>query len=172
VNQTGHSVELWPLVILKETVDNAIDAAEEAGTSPVIGLDVSSGKIVIEDNGPGIPADTVTGILDFSSRTSSREAYVSPTRGAQGNALKTIMAMPYALDDTKPGEIVIEARGIAHRIAFQTDLVRQQPKITHARAGSPVKTGTRITVRWPDLACSKLTAAERLFYKWRRTTRG
>src|SRR5262245_51784637 len=30
VNQTGHNVEYWPLVILKELFDNALDAAEES----------------------------------------------------------------------------------------------------------------------------------------------
>ena len=30
VNQTGHDVFEWPLVILKELTDNALDAAEEA----------------------------------------------------------------------------------------------------------------------------------------------
>jgi hypothetical protein len=30
VNQTGHEVHEWPLVVLKELVDNALDAAEEA----------------------------------------------------------------------------------------------------------------------------------------------
>jgi hypothetical protein len=163
VNQTGHSIEQWPLVILKELVDNAVDAAEEADEAPVIKIEVCAGKIVIEDNGPGIPADTVTSILDFSTRTSAREAYVSPTRGAQGNGLKALVAMPYALDDTRPGEVIIEAFGIAHRITFHTDLVRQQPNITHDRASSPVKIGTTITVRWPDLASSKLAAAERRF---------
>lgn len=44
-------------------------------------------------------AETVANITDYHSRTSSREAYVSPTRGAQGNALKTILAMPAALND-------------------------------------------------------------------------
>jgi hypothetical protein len=29
-NQTGHSVGEWPLVVLKELFDNALDAAEEA----------------------------------------------------------------------------------------------------------------------------------------------
>jgi hypothetical protein len=80
VNQTGHPVEQWPLVILKELTDNALDASEDAGTAPIITVTVARDKIVVEDNGPGIPADTVTGMLDFASRTSSNEAYVSPTR--------------------------------------------------------------------------------------------
>ena len=29
-NQTGHGVDEWPLVVLKELMDNALDACEEA----------------------------------------------------------------------------------------------------------------------------------------------
>jgi len=37
-------------------------------------------------------------------RVSSREAYVSPTRGAQGNALQTLLVMGFALDSQEPVE--------------------------------------------------------------------
>src|SRR5262245_45683560 len=36
VLQTGYPVEQWPLVVLKELIDNAIDACEEADIAPVI----------------------------------------------------------------------------------------------------------------------------------------
>ncbi len=162
VKQIGHPVDQWPLVILKELLDNAIDAAEEIGTAPVIRVEVTDKAIVIFDNGPGIPAETISGILNFSVRISSREAYCSPTRGAQGNALKTVVSMPFALDGTE-GETLIESRGTAHRISFKVDQVRQEPKITHIRDVSTVRKGTRITVRWPLYACSKLDQAKAHF---------
>ena len=84
VNQTGHSVADWPLVILKELVDNALDACEEASIEPVIEIAVSDNGIVVADNGPGMAPDTVVAILDYNARVSSREAYCSPTRGARG----------------------------------------------------------------------------------------
>jgi DNA topoisomerase VI subunit B len=159
INQTGHRVEQWPLVILKELVDNAIDACEEAQTPPVVSISVNRGKITVTDNGPGLKPGTVADILDYTVRASSREAYVSPTRGAQGNALKTIVAMPFALDGNV-GQVTIEARTVAHRIEFSVDQIRQQPKISHVKEASAVRTGTRITVQWPDLACSNLAATE------------
>ena len=69
--QTGHAVEDWPLVILKELVDNALDAAEEAQIAPEIDIQVSTerGEITIADNGPGIPAETIRDILDYSHPT-------------------------------------------------------------------------------------------------------
>jgi hypothetical protein len=157
--QIGHGTDRWPLVVLKECVDNAIDDAEEGGIAPVIGVEVTGKAVVITDNGRGIPDETIAGILDFSVRVSSREAYCSPTRGAQGNALKTIVAMPFALDGSK-GDILIESRGVAHRIAFTVDHIRHEPKVDHVRQRSNVKKGTRITVRWPGSACSKLEEAK------------
>jgi hypothetical protein len=146
------------LVILKELVDNALDAAEEASIAPVIRAEVADGAITITDNGPGIPTETVASVLDFSVRESSREAYVSPTRGAQGNALKTIVAMAFALDGAR-GETVIESLGARHEITFKVDHIRQEPRIDHLCENSNVKIGTRVTVHWPVCACSKLEEA-------------
>ena len=80
--QIGHPPPEWPLAILKELTDNALDGCEEADTAPVIAIDVSSVKdtITITDNGPGITNKTIADILDYRVRVSSREAYVSPTR--------------------------------------------------------------------------------------------
>jgi len=160
VKQIGHDVHDWPLVIIKELLDNAIDAAEEARVAPVIMIELDRARaagdaIIVADNGPGISPETVTNILDFATRTSSREAYVSPTRGAQGNALKTILAMGYALSG-EVGQIVIESQGVAHRITFRADPVRQEPRIERAPEPSEVKIGTRVTVYWP--VCALLTA--------------
>jgi hypothetical protein len=85
-NQTGHSDYQWLLVVLKELMDNALDACEEAEVAPVISIKVNpdSGTIIIQDNAGGIETDTIKSILDYTIRVSSREAYVSPTRGAQG----------------------------------------------------------------------------------------
>jgi hypothetical protein len=153
VNQTGHGVYEWPLVIFKELVDNAIDACEEAEIAPIISVTVKRGSIVIEDNGPGIPAKTIESVLDYSIRVSSREAYCSPTRGAQGNALKTILPMGYVLDKRRGEEAcsktVIEAHGLAHHIAFAVDHIRQEPKIGHITKRSPVVRGTTVTVKLP-----------------------
>jgi hypothetical protein len=81
---------------------------------------------------------------------------VSPTRGAQGNALKTILAMGYVLDREREdinneaaAVTIIETRGVKHRIEFRVDHVNNQPKITHATAPSTINVGTRITVKWP-----------------------
>ncbi len=48
-NQTGHSVYDWPLVVLKELMDNALDACEEAEIAPVEGVSVTAARRLIDD---------------------------------------------------------------------------------------------------------------------------
>jgi hypothetical protein len=158
VNQTGHDTIDWPLVAFKELMDNALDECEEAEVAPVISVAVTPSSMIIQDNGRGIETGTIRSILDYSIRVSSREAYVSPTRGQQGNALKTILAMGYVLDRERPdesddavGRTVIEARGVDHRIEFKVDHINSEPKIVHTTAASPVTTGTRIAIEWPAI---------------------
>jgi Histidine kinase-, DNA gyrase B-, and HSP90-like ATPase len=130
--QCGYGVEAWPLVILKELLDNALDACEEQGVAPEITVsvdgDADASTIAVADNGAGIPAEAVEGILDFSIRVSSREAYIAPDRGAQGNALKTIVAMPFVLAGGVSGRIDIAGGGVLNEIAFTVDRIRQQPR--------------------------------------------
>src|SRR5688572_30039295 len=98
--QTGQPRERFAAVALKELVDNALDACETAGIAPSIVIEITMEpglvRITVEDHGAGIPPETVHRILNFQSRTSDKAAYRSPTRGAQGNALKTVLGLPCA----------------------------------------------------------------------------
>ena len=158
--QIGHEVDDWPLVIAKELSDNALDSCEEHGIAPEIAVTVSENEIIVADNGAGIPAKIVEDLLDFSTRVSSREAYVSPSRGQQGNALKVLIAMPYALSegatDRDGGWLTIESQGTAHRIAYDIDPVRRTAKPDYRRTPSEVQNGSRITVHFPPGACHLL----------------
>src|SRR5688572_13721498 len=104
--QTGQPRERFAAVALKELVDNALDACEAAGIAPVIGIDITGEhelwRITVEDNGQGIAPETVHRILNFQTRTSDKAAYRSPTRRAQGNALKTVLGFPCALGLWEP----------------------------------------------------------------------
>jgi len=155
VSQTGHSKDEWPFVIVKELVDNALDACEEGGIAPKIEVKIDESGIAISDNGPGIPAKTIEDIFDFSIRVSSREAYVSPTRGAQGNALKTILAMPFVLTG-EYGRVDISAHDVCHEIEISVDQIKQKPTIKDQKKKCFVKTGTSVKVYWRDLASSEL----------------
>jgi Histidine kinase-, DNA gyrase B-, and HSP90-like ATPase len=162
VAQTGVAPSAWPVMIIKELVDNALDACEEASIAPVLHVTVAGGKIRVRDNGPGVPPATVASITDFSTRTSSREAYVAPDRGWQGNALKTVLAVPFTLGGDE-GRVEIAARGVRHEITFRVDRIAQRPVIEHRQHrldGASVRTGTSVTVHWPESARSDLEDAE------------
>ena len=75
-NQTGHSVHEWPLVVVKELFDNALDACEEAEVAPEIEILVEPDKIGVQDYAGGIDSSTIEAVLDYTVRVSSREAYV------------------------------------------------------------------------------------------------
>ena len=160
IKQTGYGrEEWWPQVIAKETIDNALDASEMAGVAPEITVLYDGDRLEIRDNGAGIPPETVERLVDYSTRTSDKLAYVSPTRGAQGNALKTILAMGYVLDRKignadAVGVTTIETQGVKHQIEFRVDHINNQPKIIHSTAASSVKVGTRLTISWPNVQVS------------------
>jgi DNA topoisomerase VI subunit B len=161
--QTGHAKGDWPLMLLKELLDNSVDACEEARVAPEITVRVDGEGITVRDNGPGIPAAAVEGILNFAVRVSSREHYVSPTRGAQGNALKTILAVPFVLDG-QAGRVDVTALGVRHEINVKVDRIRQEPRVEHVRhEDRSVKSGTSVKVYWPSSACSILTEARARF---------
>jgi DNA topoisomerase VI subunit B len=169
--QIGHGVADWAEVVVKEVIDNAIDEAEEAGLTPKVEVEVDtkSRTITVVDRGRGIPPATVKALVDLSMKVSSRAAYVSPTRGQQGNALQTILAMPCALDRDAPGFAVIEARGVWHRIAFEVDPLRDIPKPCYEREVSVVRNGTRVTLRWPERASSLLNEGKAGFLQAMRS---
>jgi DNA topoisomerase VI subunit B len=143
--QTGHAIAQWPLVVLKELVDNALDACEEANVAPDVEIVVDDTGITVIDNGPGIPPETIAAVLDYEVRVSSREAYMAPDRGAQGNALKTIVAMPFVLDG-KLGRLTVTAGGVRHEIVVRVDPIRQEPVITHDQHPGDARIGTQVTV--------------------------
>ena len=75
-----------------------------------------------------------------------REAYAQPNARAQGNALKTILAMGYVLDDSGDdacGKTIIEAHGIAHRISFAWTTLSRNRRSTHVTKPSTVTKGTQ-----------------------------
>jgi DNA topoisomerase VI subunit B len=158
--QVGVATRYWPAFVVKELADNTLDICEEIAVGPEIAITISTkgGTITVTDNGPGITPETVARLIDFHAKTSSREAYVGPTRGQQGNALQAILAMPFALDGSR-GETTIEAHGVAHRIVFTIDPIRREPRIEQLRETSLVQSGTDITVHWPVSARSQLVDA-------------
>ncbi len=145
--QTGAPKEEWPYIILKELIDNSLDACEEADIPPKITVTADAVGITVSDNGPGIANDTIQGSLDFTKKVSNREMYVAPDRGAQGNALKTLLAMPYVIDPID-GQIWITSHGVRHEIVCRADPIDQEPRVTCTPVTVIEQQGTEIRIQW------------------------
>lgn len=145
---TGVPREEFYSVCLKELADNALDACETAGVAPEVSVAVEYQegglfRLAVSDNGPGMPSELIDKILDYNVRVSDKAAYRSPTRGAQGNALKTIIGIPYSLGSHEP--LVITARGVLHTISPRVD-PSGHVNVSHVKAEENGATGTRVEV--------------------------
>jgi hypothetical protein len=150
VLQTGHPIEQWPFVVLKELADNGLDASEQAKnprTIKVIVQPTPTPSITVTGNGPGIPLETVKAMLDFSVRASSNEADASPTRGAQGNALTTLIAMPFgstvktAPSSRSAGPALLAQSSMGRRRGFYK-LLRITPCSIRQKSSRQIRLGT------------------------------
>jgi hypothetical protein len=164
IAQTGYERSQWPLVIVKELIDNALDAAEDADTPPVVEVIADEAGIAVRDNGPGLPGPTLQGAMDFTVRVSSREAYVSPCRGAQGNALKTLIPMPWVVD-REHGKVIVTAHGKRHVITCGIDTISQRVVI-HDDADEVTCAGTEVRLQWRPRMCTGPRAAAWPFAEW------
>jgi Histidine kinase-, DNA gyrase B-, and HSP90-like ATPase len=162
--QLGYGRELWPLVLVKELIDNALDACETGDTAPEITIILESDAVTVEDNGPGIPPEIVERSLDYHVRISDKKGYVAPTRGQLGNALKCVWAAPFVANGTHHGLVEVTARGLHHRIDVSLDRIKQVPVLDHTTDTTPVKTGTSVKIHWAELASYRLSDYE-LFYQ-------
>jgi DNA topoisomerase VI subunit B len=161
--QIGAARESWPVAILKELIDNALDAVESSGAAPEINVRVTGEGFSVRDNGPGIPASTIERSLDYMVRVSDKLGYVTPTRGRLGNALKVVWAAPFV--STGEGHVTVTSMGERHEIRVGVDPLEQRPKIDHAITNGLPPGGTEILVRWPVSACSNEDAEGSDSYK-------
>ena len=102
---TGCSVERLDLFIMKELIDNALDACGEddkSDNSILVSFDTEKFlKISVKDNGKGLNPEDIMKITDFNKLYSTKHHYKVPKRGSLGNAFKTLMGIPYALAQEK-----------------------------------------------------------------------
>jgi DNA topoisomerase VI subunit B len=67
--------------LIRELIDNSLDACESAGVPPVITVRLEPDAITVSDNGPGLPGSIIERSLDHGIRVSDKKGYVSLTRG-------------------------------------------------------------------------------------------
>ncbi|WP_435347492.1 DNA topoisomerase VI subunit B [Haloarchaeobius sp. HRN-SO-5] len=139
---------------VKEAVDNALDATEEARIRPNISIDITESgdyyRLAVEDNGPGITREQIPkifGKLLYGSRFHAREQ----SRGQQGIGISA--AVLYSqLTSGKPAKITSRTQGSSTAMEFELviDTDENEPEIRSERELSPGESplgdthGTRI----------------------------
>ncbi|QLG47982.1 DNA topoisomerase VI subunit B [Natrinema halophilum] len=119
---------------VKEAVDNALDAAEEAGILPDIYVEIQEAgdyyRLIVEDNGPGLTKESlpkVFGKLLYGSRFHAREQ----SRGQQGIGISA--AVLYSqLTSGKPAKITSRTQGSSEAEYFELiiDTDDNEPEIS------------------------------------------
>ena len=138
------------LTTIKEAVDNALDACEEAKVLPVIKVKIKKlsekkFQITIEDNGPGIVKKQIPNIF-ASLLYGSKFFSMKQSRGQQGIGISA--AVLYAqLTTGKPARITskIDPKKPAHFYKLHIDTKTNTPEIVEEKEVKwDVKTGTKI----------------------------
>lgn len=97
IKKTGISKSSWTLVILKEIIDNALDAVEPLSNKKITIKYDNERRLQIFDNGNGISIETIEHIYNFTKYVSKNRHHITPSRGKQGNGLKTIISICYLM---------------------------------------------------------------------------
>jgi hypothetical protein len=119
VSNTGQQSSQWGRYIVKESLDNSLEAGDEV---PNITVSIETDEnevrsITISDDGPGVPADNIETIFDVDAFGGTKRHYCRPTRGNQGNALMTVLGIQYLCD--RP--LRVRSRSTEYRISADTE---------------------------------------------------
>jgi hypothetical protein len=125
-------------VVLKELVDNALDAG--AGDVTLTG---DAKSCIVSDDGPGIDPDQVPRLFAVNRPLISSKLKRTPTRGMLGNGLRVVMGAVAAFD----GTISVTTRG--RRYDLGVDTVTGETKVL-AAADVPAMPGVQVEIAFPQ----------------------
>ncbi|MGD0080631.1 MAG: DNA topoisomerase VI subunit B [Methanoregula sp.] len=158
------------ITTIKEAVDNALDACEEAQVLPDIFISIKKTgpdifRIIVEDNGPGIIAAQVPyvfGKLLYGSRFHQ----IRQTRGQQGIGISA--AVLYAQLTSGLPTVVISRTGAkepAHRFEIQIRIETNEPDIISEQPFDWDRAhGTRVQIEFKSTMSAKKKLLEYLRY--------
>jgi len=139
----------WPSVILKELVDNALDAIE-ASIIKQVTIEYSKNGLCIFDSGEGLNLDNIKSIYNFDVFASNRRHKITPSRGKQGIGLKAVIGICFIegydilwhMNDGKIRKATIDPLSI-NRDQINMQLIEQGESIRHGVEidGVSIRTG-------------------------------
>jgi len=132
-NLTGEPSSKWGRYVLKESLDNSLEAGENPAI--VVEIDTVDGnwegsyveRLTVRDDGPGIPKEQIKKIFkDVDRFGGNKRHHQLPTRGNQGNALMTLLG----IQNLCGGPLVLETQGSTWRIDVDRDTYEDKPQVS------------------------------------------
>lgn len=131
------------VMVVKEAVENSLDACEEAGILPDILVDIQQVeegvyRITVADNGPGISADLIE--TAFCKLSSSKAFRYRQTRGTMGVGIKVALGLSTRLQ-ARPIKTITKTEGEKDYNGFvwRLDYNNEKMAIVEKRVG-PLET--------------------------------
>jgi hypothetical protein len=178
---TGRQPHDWDMYIIKELIDNALDAddalwAQDFSKRPQIVVNVEYGQIqdrrnlIVEVRNRALfPTDKIQKILDPHWYTSSKSIIKGIQRGALGNAMKTLLGIPYAVrqriaDDYNPDivPLSIVCKKTHYDMRYKIDPIRQTVELDIESRPAIFYDGTSITVRLDNFVQEDLRSLKQI----------
>jgi signal transduction histidine kinase len=131
--RAGVATHLLRRLVIKELVDNGLDAGGE------VTIETIDGGYAIVDDGPGIDPDDVPRLLNISRPMVSSKLLRLPGRGALGNGLRVVAGAVIA----SQGSLVVETRN--RRLELRPERDGTTTVLSTETVDHPV--GTRIEIR-------------------------
>lgn len=136
VKLTGVSMGRWPEYLLKESLDNSAAALEEHDVeNGWIRVEMDDHYVRISDSGPGISDWVLDHILDFDKFGGSNRHHKLPTRGAQGNAIMTLVGIVTAWSNDNME--IHRPCGPAIELSINLDPIQQSIAVERIEIGEP-----------------------------------
>lgn len=144
------------LTTVREAVDNALDACEEASIMPTLKIEINEAKegrfqVSIEDNGPGILKSHLPNIF-AKLLYGSKFHRLKQSRGQQGIGISAAV-MYGQMTSGKAAEVIskVGKNKDAHRLQLQIDTKKNAPKILsdevyNNKEWQEKKSGTKISI--------------------------
>jgi len=173
IKMTGVEEGNLDIYVLKELIDNALDSCELEDPRPIIEIELIEDPkdplihYVVTDTGPGMTDEVIKEIINFDRFGGTKYFVKKPTRGAQGNALMTILGIPlvlasaYGYKELLP-PVKITSYDKIHTLNLKLNNILEKVEIEHSIEPTSFPLGTKIELSIPWRTSLQYTRFEKI----------
>ncbi|WP_423791924.1 DNA topoisomerase VI subunit B [Methanocaldococcus indicus] len=156
----GYSGKIRSLTtIVHELVTNSLDACEEAGILPDIKVEIEKlgtdhYKVVVEDNGPGIPLEFIPKVFGKMLAGSKMHRFIQ-SRGQQGIGAAGVLLFSQ-MTTGKPLKITTSlGDGVIYEVEVKMDVEKNEGKIVSKKVKKGNWRGTRVEGEFKEVSYNR-----------------